>query len=306
MKKSLLAMVLIAAAAGCARAPAPSAAAAAPSATSRFSYADVVNFYRIYDAAGGRPDAATLQRDYLEAGSAGVRDFIPNRIISAERLAARIAEQPSIYRDARRCLELMPAAEASFARSMERFLTLYPEARQPDVYFVIGRNNSGGTATAAGVLFGLEVICRAESPSRRPLQDRLNSLIAHEVGHASQPQESGTTLLEAALREGVAELVAELTTGEIANDHLKAWTRGREAEIERAFRGQLRSTDLREWLYNGVGTPERPGDLAYWVGYRIARAYYDRARDKRAALRRLLAASDPEAILRDSGWSERG
>ena len=49
-------------------------------------------------------------------------------------------------------------------------------------------------------------------------------------------------------------------------------------------------------------TPEKPGDLGYWVGYRIAKAYYQRASDKRAALREILEMTDPKALLAKSGW----
>jgi hypothetical protein len=284
--------------AGCATPQAPS--------PSTLDYADVERFYRVYDKSGGHPAAAILQADYLDPGSAALKDFIPNRIVSAERLARRIEELPAVYRDARRCLELMPHASQSFERSMQRFRELHPAARKPDVTFVIGRNNSGGTATDAGIILGLEVICRAQSPSTRPIPDRLDSLIAHEAAHASQPmQQQGGTLLEVALHEGVAELVADLVTGDILNDHLKAWTRGHEARIEQDFRADMNGTDLRKWIYNGIGTPAQPGDLAYWVGYRIARAYYERASDKRAALARLLSETDPAGILADSGWSER-
>lgn len=62
------------------------------------------------------------------------------------------------------------------------------------------------------------------------------------------------------------------------------------------------SKDLSAWLYNGVGTPQKPGDLGYWVGYRIAKAYYQHATDKRAALAAVLALHDPRAILPRSGW----
>jgi len=287
---------LVLACAGCATvAPSPAT----------LSYADVERFYRVYDKSNGHPAAAILQADYLDPGSNALKDFIPNRIVSADRLARRIEEAPAVYRDARRCLELMPHATVSYEASMERFRALHPPAAKPRVTFVIGRNTSGGTVSDAGVILGLEVICRPQSPSRRPIRDRLDSLIAHEAAHASQPMRSGGTLLEVALHEGAAELVAELVTGEILNDHLKEWTRGQEARIERDFRAAMAGTDTKSWIYNGIGTPEKPGDLAYWVGYRISRAYYERASDKRAALAHLLSEQDPHGILAASGWSER-
>jgi len=47
------------------------------------STSDVDLFYRVYDPAKGSPTAEALQRDYLDAGSDGLRHFIPHRIISA-------------------------------------------------------------------------------------------------------------------------------------------------------------------------------------------------------------------------------
>jgi uncharacterized protein YjaZ len=59
-------------------------------------------------------------------------------------------------------------------------------------------------------------------------------------------------------------------------------------------------TDLSQWLYNSA--PERPGDLGYWVGYRIVKSYYQRADDKRQALRDIFEMTDPKAFLARSGW----
>jgi hypothetical protein len=44
---------------------------------------DVDLFYRIYDAAGGAPSADALQHDYIDAGSDGVRQFVPQELLHA-------------------------------------------------------------------------------------------------------------------------------------------------------------------------------------------------------------------------------
>jgi len=49
---------------------------------------DVDLFYRIYDASHGKPTAETLDRDYIQGGSDGVRQFVPDRIRSGDALAA--------------------------------------------------------------------------------------------------------------------------------------------------------------------------------------------------------------------------
>jgi uncharacterized protein YjaZ len=137
------------------------------------------------------------------------------------------------------------------------------------------------------------------------LEDRLVYLVAHEYIHAQQPEAVITdnphdwkrTVLEHSLVEGVAEFVGELISGSASNTHLQVWTRGREKEISAAFREQMNSTDVGKWLYNGVGTPEKPGDLGYWVGYRIAKCYYENAADKAAAVRELIELKDAAGIL---------
>jgi uncharacterized protein YjaZ len=143
---------------------------------------------------------------------------------------------------------------------------------------------------------------------RTSIEDRLVHIIAHEYAHLQQfPQGGGEdampgTVLKQSLVEGVAELIAELTSGQASESHLQRWTKGRQREIGEAFLSDVDRTDLKPWLYNGVGTPEKPGDLGHWVGYSIAKSYYTHARDKRAAMKTLLELKDPKQILAQSGW----
>ncbi len=59
-------------------------------------------------------------------------------------------------------------------------------------------------------------------------------------------------------------------------------------------------TDLSAWMYNG--SIDKPGDLGYWVGYRIVKSYYQHAPDKRKALADIFAMTDAHAFLKKSGW----
>jgi hypothetical protein len=264
---------------------------------------DVELFYRIYDGAAGKPSAAVLQRDYIGGGSEGVRQFVPQRILSGEALAAAIEKQPQIYEQARACSAALPAVKARLAVALSKLSQLDSDATFPPVTVLIGRDNSGGTTGKSGVLIGLEVVCRSNwlQPN---LEDRLLHLIAHEYGHVEQPDDDSQhpTLLTQAMVEGGAELVAELISGQVSNIHLQRWTRGHEREIDERFLTQKDGTDLSAWLYNGAGTPDKPGDLGYWVGFRIVKAYYAQAHDKRAALAAILALKDPQAILVQSGF----
>lgn len=267
---------------------------------------DVAAFYRLYDAADGKPSGNTLQQDYINKGTNGVRQFVPYRIISGEVLAKEVSSEEAVYRQARSCKEVLPAVKAKLQGAFRRLAVLDPRATFPPVTILIGRNNSGGTTGKSGVLIGLEVVCRS-SWLQSDLTDRLYHLIAHEYGHVQQSPDldedsENTTVLKQSLIEGVAELVGQLTSGQVSNVHLQTWTAGRAKEIDQRFLADADKKDISAWLYNGVGTPDKPGDLGYWVGYRIAKAYYDKAVNKRAALRTLLDLKDPTMVLNDSGW----
>lgn len=267
---------------------------------------DVTAFYRLYDAANGKPSGSTLQQDYIDKGTDGVRQFVPDRIMSGEALAKAVTREEAVYREARSCMDVLPAVTARLQGSFRRLAALAPEATFPPVTILIGRNNSGGATGKSGVLIGLEVVCRS-SWLQPDLADRLYHLIAHEYGHVEQSpalDDDGakTTVLRQSLIEGVAELVGQLTSGQVSNVHLQTWTTGHAEKIDQRFLADADKQDISAWLYNGVGTPEKPGDLGYWVGYRIAKAYYDKATDKRIALRTLLDLKNPTAILVASGW----
>src|SRR5690349_10425468 len=107
---------------------------------------DIENFWKAYDASqpGNREEA--LQKLYLDAGSAGLTDFVKLRIRSAAALAAAVDRQyPKFYATVRPYTLQVESHRAAILKSVDRFRQLYPEAKFPPVYFVIGRLTSGGT-----------------------------------------------------------------------------------------------------------------------------------------------------------------
>lgn len=265
---------------------------------------DVHRFYEIYDAAGAQPGAEVLQREYIDAGSDGLHTLARLRNVTGERIAAAIAANPALYSNARRCADALPRVKERLTIALRRLGDLYPEARFPPVTIAIGRGKPVGVGGPdTGVQIGLEALCAVEylNPD---IEDRFVYVIAHEFVHVQQAggliDEDRPTVLQIALQEGVAEFVTELIAGNIASSYLEDMTAGREKEIETRFLTDRHKTDLSDWVFNG--TLEEPGDLGYWVGYRIAKTYYQNATDKRRALREILQATDADAFLAQSGW----
>lgn len=282
-----------------------SVAAIAPS-PPVISLEDVDRFYRVFDAAQGHPTADRLQRDYLDHATEGLRAFIAARNVTADRMADAIAKQPQLYVDAKRCLAVLPRVRTRLQTVLRRLNDLYPEMRPSAVTIVVGRGRPVAIGSPDnGVQVGLEALCATEGLDPDP-EDRFVHVIAHEYGHVQQSaflnDETKPTVLQAALAEGGGEFTAELIAGRVSNAQLLARAKGRELEIETAFVGDEDKTDLSKWFYNHPGTPQWPADLGYWVGYRIVKAHYQHAADKRRALREIFGITDPNAFVKASGW----
>ena len=269
---------------------------------------DVDRFYRVYDDAHGRPGAAQLQSGYLDPGSEALHQFVVSRIDNAAKLADAIAKRPDAYAQASACLPALAKTRSQLPAVFARMAEIHPASTFPPVTFVIGRDSTGGTTAPDGIVIGLEKMCRLTMMGE-DVGDRFTHIVAHELAHVQQPASQvepppGATLLFQSLLEGGAEFVAELTSGDVSYGHMKTWTRGKECAIEQAFQKDAPGTDLSHWLYNGFGTPDKPGDLGYWVGYRIAKAYYERAAGRKQAIDDLLHVDNDNAaaFLARSGW----
>jgi hypothetical protein len=267
---------------------------------------DVGRFYRVYDAAGGHPSADALQHDYIDPGSDGLHHLAKVRNVTGVTIADAIAKRPELYTGARQGMDVLPRVRERLAVAFLKLVQLYPEAKTPPVTIVVGRGRpvAIGSPNGEGTQIGLEALC-AVTWLNPNLEDRFVHVIAHEFAHVQQSpalmNNEHPTVLDLSVIEGSAEFVAELTSGDVGYSQFKTSTKGHETEIESAFVADEDKTDLSNWFNNS--TIEKPGDLGYWVGYRIAKSYYQHATDKRVALREILQMTDPKALLAKSGWS---
>jgi hypothetical protein len=271
----------------------------------------------------GKVSAAELQAGYLDGAGRGVEIFTPNRIRNATHLAQQIAKRKVDYAHAvATCLPLVDGLNAELRATYLAFRGLLPDFPLPRVYLVFGAGNSGGTAQPDAQVLGLEVLCK-EGTTATQFRTTMRRFFAHETVHTWQewPSEPvADRLLLSALMEGVPDLLSELVTGLEPDPDREAWARPREADIWRRFledRATTQSGDeelsraaYKRWFANAgqrfEGLPEGwPGELGYWVGRNIARAYIAKATDEREALLTLISARDPAAILQASGYAPR-
>jgi hypothetical protein len=279
--------------------------------SSRIHTVDIERFWLAFDSAGAEVRAEAFERLYVQPASAGLQAFMP-RIGPVDALARAVVADRSLYLSVRESTLHISDLEPAIRRAFRSFHELYPDAVFPDVYFVIGQFNSAGGMAPAGLLIGAEHFgladdvrpdaADARAAMLRPRSDLVPVLI-HELVHAQQREPAGEySLLVLATAEGIADFVAERVTGRHGNERVHEWAAPRESELWREFEAEMHGENTDRWLYNGAGTPSRPGDLGYYIGYRIAQAYYEAAVDKREAIRYMLALEEYAQLLELSGY----
>jgi hypothetical protein len=276
---------------------------------------DIARFWEAFDEG---TDAATLDRRYLARGSPSLRAFVERRIGSATRLSETVTRNKAYYASIR--ANTLSVATPEFRNTLvdafTRAKALDPDAAFPPTALLIGRMSSGGTTSREGILVGLELFTAApnsptdtfddfERAATKSATDLLVPLIAHEHAHVLQDlqnQPVGKTLLEQCVMEGMADFIGERVAGRLVDESMYAWARAREADLWAEFQRERDGTDLSSCLYNQGKAPQRPGDLGYFIGYRVAQAYAKRFKDDAEATRTLLRAKSLTTLAMESGY----
>ena len=268
---------------------------------------DAERFARLLANTGGRPSVTELRRGYLEPGTQALREFAAERIGGAETLALALTRHRSDYEQA---LELcLPAAEALAARLprlQRRVAERLGRVGAPAVSILFGAGRSGGTVTEAGVSVALEVLCWFALDAQ-DAEALLEEFVVHETVHWHQLRLQQTTAQDSLLRQALIEGVADFLTGEMlgrvgrAESARHQYGLQHEKRLWQAFQNDMDGTSLRHWMY-GPGAVGEPADLGYWIGKRIAQAYWQSMGREPAALEALLRLESPRQLLEQSGY----
>lgn len=263
---------------------------------------DVQNFWKAYDLA--QKDTANryaiYKKYYLDVASPGMQDYFAYKVSSLANFVKGHDKRSRFYAGIRKNTEKVETQKKQMQQSFVNFKKLYPAARFPDMYFIIGNFSSGGTASDNGLLIGLDQSAGSPDVPVAELSlwernnvsniNRLPYLMAHELIHYQQKgMGNDTTLLRGVMVEGMADFIGELISGKSANERLQIWAKGREKQIWADFKKDMYLNKANHWIANSdEETAEKPADLGYWVGYYICKAYYQNSTDKKKAINDML------------------
>lgn len=274
----------------------------------RASAADVHRFVdALHRIPQGDQRCAALDA-YFAAASPGLSAYARKFDVGTREVCAELRAHPALYSPIEGKLPALDSAVARIEDIFSKYAALDSAAALSDVYFVVGNGMSGGTTAGWRnpiVLIGVERTGRI---------DHVAPTIAHELVHTQQhypvigaltggPSFLRGNLQRHAIKEGSANLIAELLTGERQGN---AYGEAHAEELWREFQADMHGKDFSRWLYNGwnaksLGT--RPPDIGYWMGYQLSKAYYEKAASKRAAIRAILSIRDFDQFVAESGYA---
>ena len=275
---------------------------------SRIITTDIDNFYNAFDLAvkDTANAQAIFQEEYFDVGSKGLKDFYKSKIRSTKKFADFVIRFKDYYQSIRKDISDLDDLEKQIFKNFQDFEKLYPEAQFPDVYFVVGKYESNGTISKNGLLMGTEILARTKDSDTANwnkdilrismLRSHIPVSVSHELVHFNQDKmKDGNTLLWKSIREGSAEFIAELISGETDGDYEKF--KGRELEIWKDFQNDKNKNIWRSWQQE---SDLRPKNAGYWAGYMICKAYYEQVGDKEKCIYDILHIKDYEAFYKKS------
>ncbi len=277
-----------------------------------FVYDDVLRYNRaVSDIGAGAEVNATLQA-YLDGASEAMRTWLSIYPATAPELAAEYTSTPLYYASLRDMPSRLAAFEPEIAGAYTRLEALHPGADLGAIYYLVGKHSAGGTARGLGTLVAVEFfglteqtdLSEFEGPPHLFDANELVQVVVHEGVHNLQRHIQGEpnfisiytapermTLLNFAIREGVADYVTHAFTGRRFEPR-HAFAEPREAEIWAEFQPIMHETIFAQpgWFAGNFADGRAwPIQVGYFVGFKMAEHLHQGAADPDAALRELMS-----------------
>lgn len=277
---------------------------------------DIDNFWIAFDSIHKTNNEENkleiIQKLYLDKATNGLKDFIISREHSAKRHLDNIKKYPKFWNSVRPKTEEIKMFVPKMEKVFKKYRKIYPDFKQPEIYFTIGILNSGGTTSPNRILIGSEIACADKNTDASELNDwykkvfKLNNgvvaMVAHEIGHTQQKDgdsedDGKSNLLGYCIREGMCDFLAELTYQKISSPYM-VYGNAHRKELWEKFQKEMLTQETKDWLYNGNDAPNGVADLGYFMGYEICKSYYKNAKNKKKAIDEMLKLEyNPKSVL---------
>lgn len=291
---------------------------------------DITNFWLAYDQMADVKDTTKqkeiIQSLFIDKASEGMKNFIqirPN--LTAAKYVQSINKYPKFWKSVRAKTLLVNQSIDKIQANMNIYRSIYLDFKQPDIYFSISHLSTGGTTVPGRILIGTEIAAADSTVDASELSAFMQNLfknnqdivyvVTHEMTHTQQVggdavDNGKADLLAQCISEGSCEFVAELIVKKQLLFPYMTYGRLNERTLWGKFKNEMYGASAKDWLYNPNTAPGGHRDLGYFMGYTICKSYYQKAADKRYALKQIIELdySNAEKVrnfLKDSGYADK-
>jgi len=287
---------------------------------------DLRNYWTAFDSIRSTKDYAKqldfINRLYIKPGTPGIAAFVKARGYTDTLWVKNINAYPKFWASIRSNTLKAFESAAELEKQVKKLKKIYPDLKPAKIYFTIGGLNTGGTVSANNVLIGTEMVTGDSKTDVSEFEGtwlknifsngKPSSIVYLNLHEYVHTQQKGVTqnVLGQSIREGSCDFIAELVLGKPISTGYLTFGRAHADSIKKEFKKEMFSGFYDHWFYNGGSTGDK-ADLGYYVGYEIAKGYYQNARDKTQAVKDLISIDQSseaatEKLLSASGYFSGG
>ena len=280
----------------------------------KFVTADIDNFWEMYDSYMATGSSEVIEKLYFGKQSPGLRAMMQVRDVNPAAMEKVLKKFPKYLNSIRANTLKINSTEEKIRNYFLKLKDIYPDVLYPDIYFVMGCFNTGGTVLESMLLIGAEMQCADKNSTKSELTSWLKGnigdfkniefIVMHESIHTLQISRA-RKLLDAVIIEGSCDFIASLVTGKRPQTPHYVYGEENEEELWNELKKNLDDESFADWLYQGGQSKNRPADLGYFMGYMICEEYYNNSTDKKQAVKDIIEIKDFDAFLKKSGYEKK-
>ena len=272
-----------------------------------FITSDIDNFWQAYDKIQTTKDSVQqynyINQLFINKGTPGLKAIMKVRDYTAKSYVDAINNYPLFWNSIRPNTYKTRQFAAEIAANVRKLQKLYPALKPAKIYFTMGAFRTGGTTLDSMVLIGSEIAMADEHTDTREFPANFNSLKTyfktnpinivvfnnlHEYVHTQQKTTVADYLVSQCVLEGVAEFLTVKATGKPTTLPALAYGKGHKNRVVAVFAAQMFNSGTGYWLYSNAENEFGVRDLGYYVGYAICENYYNKAVDKKQAIKEMI------------------
>jgi len=279
---------------------------------------DITNFWETFDKLSSaqtlNDTIEIVQKYYLDKASYGLQEYLKASNSNSTNFANAIKNHKNYLLSIRQTTSSIQNYKTQIVEAARKLKSIYPLASFPQIYFVIGKFEVGGTQFTNLLYIGAELMCASSTSPLQEIKEDLRPMIStindlatvciHETIHYQQKYQDAKNILDGALIEGGADFITKQITGKTTAQSCFDYGYKHEKELWYDFKNQDTSQNFVKWFVNIPDTlHHRPGMLGYFIGYRICEEYYRNAVNKVDALRVIIELKNPTDIYKKSKYT---